>query len=191
VVPPLRQTRTSPVRGSTIGRPGEAPTPGAIHPAATGNMEVVTEWEPVGVAGFGEASTVERTSRTPSNSRTPRAMLITRRIPDSRKGMVQKRVPFLVNNLSGGRRVSVIKDAAKACPCSAGRQACMQADSLRYITCKPIRAGSYLFAPPPRGSKAPTETHTMPNPIAPGQTDAGFLLSDAGKTSPLPALCVG
>ena len=35
----------------------------------------------------------------------------------------------------------------KACPCSAGRQACgTQADSLRYVTCKPIRTGSYAKA---------------------------------------------
>jgi hypothetical protein len=35
--------------------------------------------------------------------------------------------------LPGSLRASAIRDAAKACPCSAGRQACMQADSLRYI----------------------------------------------------------
>jgi len=31
------------------------------------------------------------------------------------------------------------------CPCSAGRQACRQADSLRYVTYQPIRVGSYDF----------------------------------------------
>ena len=47
------------------------------------------------------------------------------------------------NYLPGSLWANAIQDEAKVCSCSAGRQACMQADNLRYVTCKPIKVGIY------------------------------------------------